>query len=139
MPPLRARPDDLIRLATHYLKYFSAQCGRGQLGFSKSASSHMLAYSWPGNLRELRNAIERAAILAKNEQVDTGDLPGDLNGSMKSKEAEILPGAMISLEQLEELHMKRILERTNSVTEAARVLGIDQATIYRKRKKMGMT
>ncbi len=59
MPPLRARHGDLVRLANHYLKHFSAQCGRGLKELSDAAHTRMLSYSWPGNLRELRNSIER--------------------------------------------------------------------------------
>lgn len=138
MPPLRARHGDLLRFAEHYLKHFSTQCGRRLDGFSEAATARILAYSWPGNLRELRNAIERAVILAKRDQVDMDDLPLDLRSSANSAETSVLPGAMISLEKLEEEHVRRVLERTSSVVEAAKVLGIDQATIYRKRKKMGL-
>ena len=138
MPPLRARHGDLLRLAEHYLRHFSAQCGRPLQGFSEAATSRMLAYSWPGNLRELRNAIERAVILAKQECVDLEDLPGDVHNGHKTVGADAEPGALISLEELEAQHISRVLERTATVTEAAHILGIDQATVYRKRKKMGL-
>jgi len=139
MPPLRARHDDLLRFAEHYRKYFTASCGRGTPpAFSGAATARMLAYSWPGNLRELRNAIERAVILGKGDELDAADLPGDVDGNSNGKDADLVPGSFVSLEQLEELHMRRVLERTSTVTEAAQVLGIDQATIYRKRKKMGL-
>ena len=82
---------------------------------------------------------ERAVILAKDNKVDAEDLPGDLNGTATNGQESLQPGALVSLEQLEELHVRRVLERTNTVTEAAHVLGIDQATIYRKRKKMGLS
>jgi NtrC-family two-component system response regulator AlgB len=139
MPPLRARNDDLNRFAEHYMKYFAAQCGRAQPKFSQGALARMLSYPWPGNLRELRNAIERAVILAKSDKIEAEDMPGDLVNGTENHDNEILPGALVSLERLEELHMRRILERTASVTEAAQVLGIDQATIYRKRKKLGIS
>ncbi|HZV36328.1 MAG TPA: sigma-54 dependent transcriptional regulator [Verrucomicrobiae bacterium] len=139
MPPLRSRQDDLLRFADHYLKYFSKQCARSVPKVSSSAAGHMLAYSWPGNLRELRNAIERAVILAKGDELHAEDLPGDLDGDSKNGDMDLQPGALISLEKLEELHMRKVLERTSTVTEAAHILGIDQATIYRKRKKLGLT
>jgi NtrC-family two-component system response regulator AlgB len=138
MPPLRARHGDLLRLANHYLKHFSRQSGRKLPDFSDAATSRLLGYSWPGNLRELRNAIERAVILAKGDVVGAEDMPGDVNGNHMNREEELVPGAMVSLERLEELHVRRVLERTATVTEAAQVLGIDQATIYRKRKKMDL-
>ena len=139
MPPLRGRQGDLLRLANHYLKHFSSQCGRALPDFSDAATARLLSYSWPGNLRELRNAIERAVILAKEEKVDAEDLPGELSSDVKKGDEDLQPGALVSLERLEELHVRRVLERTSTVTEAAHVLGIDQATIYRKRKKMGLT
>ena len=89
-------------------------------------------------MRELRNAIERAVILAKNNKVDVEDLPMDLRPASGSSGALPQLGELISLEKIEEMHVRRVLERTSSVAEAARVLGIDDATIYRKRKKMGI-
>jgi NtrC-family two-component system response regulator AlgB len=139
MPPLRARQGDLMRLAEHYLKHFAHQCGRNITEFSEDAKARLSGYSWPGNLRELRNSIERAVILTKEDKVGADDLPGESAGSDKISEDGMQPGSLVSLEQLEQLHMRRVLERTATVTEAAQILGIDQATIYRKRKKMGLT
>ena len=98
MPPLRARHGDLIRLAEHYLKYFSAQCGRNLSGFSEPALERLRAYSWPGNLRELRNTIERAAILARHDQIEPADLPMDVHTGadttrFRSRGREHLPQA----------------------------------------------
>jgi NtrC-family two-component system response regulator AlgB len=138
MPPLRRRPGDLGRLAEHYLKHFAGQCGRSVAGFSSEALGRMNSYGWPGNLRELRNAIERAVILSKQDRIEAEDLALDGGGSRESVEAAPQPGDMISLEKLEDIHIRRVLERTGSIAQAARVLGIDQATIYRKRKKMGL-
>src|SRR5205823_4763141 len=138
MPPLRACHDDLLRFAQHYLKYFAAQRGQGVQGFSDEAIARILAYSWPGNLRELRNAVERAVILARNNKVSVDDLPMDLRPSSANSSALPQLGELIPLEKIEEMHVRRVLERTSSVAEAARVLGIDDATIYRKRKKMGI-
>jgi NtrC-family two-component system response regulator AlgB len=140
MPPLRARHGDLLRLADHYLKHFAGQCGRSLRGLSEEALAQIRAYSWPGNLRELRNAIERAVILAKSDQVGSDELLMDLNRGANEAEAapQPQPGDLISLEKLEEIHIRKILERTSSVAEAAKILGIDDGTIYRKRKKMGL-
>ncbi len=135
MPPLRARHGDLLRLANHYLKHFSSQCERGPHEFSEAATTRLLAHAWPGNLRELRNAIERAVILAKHNQLEAHDLPSDAAGDQSGVEEVVQPGALVSLERLGELHIRMVLERTDTVAEASRVLGIDQATIYRKRKK----
>lgn len=136
VPPLRNRPGDLARFAEHYLKHFAQQCGRGNTIFTPEAQERIQSYSWPGNLRELRNAIERAVILSKDDRIEREDLP--LDGANSGHPAVAAPqaGDLISLEKLEQYHIKKVLERTDSVAQAARVLGIDQATIYRKRKRM---
>jgi NtrC-family two-component system response regulator AlgB len=142
MPPLRTRDGDLINFAEHYEKFFAEQCGSKLEGLSPEAIACIRAYSWPGNLRELRNAIERAVILAKHEKLLPEDFPAELRGqsTLATTAAENLPqvGSLISLEKLEEAHLRKVLDRTPSLTEAAEVLGIDQATLYRKRKKIGL-
>jgi NtrC-family two-component system response regulator AlgB len=140
MPPLRERPGDLVRLANHYLKHFSGQCARELEDFSDGARSRMMGYGWPGNLRELRNAIERAVILGKGKKLEVEDMPRDVGGQSSTERsgATPMPGDLVSLEKLEDAHVRRVLEHTGNVMEAAKILGIDQATIYRRRKKMGL-
>jgi two-component system, NtrC family, response regulator AlgB len=142
IPPLRQRPDDLIRFAEHYIKHFAALCGRRLDGFSEAATAAICAYSWPGNLRELRNAIERAVIMAKGNKIGLEDLPAELRGQpaalAKGNGASLEIGSLVSMEKLEEAHLRKVLERTSNLAEAAQVLGIDQATLYRKRKKIGL-
>jgi NtrC-family two-component system response regulator AlgB len=142
IPPLRQRPGDLIRFAEHYFKHFCALCRRHLEGFSEEASAAVRAYSWPGNLRELRNAIERAVIMAKAARIGLEDLPAELRGQnipgANGSDADLQVGSLVSMEKLEEAHMRKVLERTPSLAEAAEVLGIDQATLYRKRKKLGL-
>ena len=142
MPPLRQRPGDLIRFAEHYTKHFAALCGRRLDGFSEAASAAIRAYSWPGNLRELRNAIEHAVIMAKGNKIGLEDLPAELRhqpaSGVKGNGASPEVGSLVSLETLEESHLRKVLQRTSNLAEAAEVLGIDQATLYRKRKKIGL-
>ena len=142
MPPLRQRLGDLIRFAEHYFKHFAAVCGRRLDGFSEAAAAAIRAYSWPGNLRELRNAIERAVIMAKGKKIGLEDLPAELRGQtvaeVHGNGAPVEVGSLVSMEKLEEAHLRKVLERTSNLAEAAEVLGIDQATLYRKRKKIGL-
>jgi NtrC-family two-component system response regulator AlgB len=142
MPPLRQRPDDLIRFAAHFFKHFSALCGRRLDGFSDEASVAIRAYSWPGNLREMRNAIERAVIMAQGNKINLVDLPAELRAQTPAgtngNDGALQIGSLVSMEQLEEAHLRKVLERTSNLAEAAQVLGIDQATLYRKRKKIGL-
>ncbi|HTR40313.1 MAG TPA: sigma-54 dependent transcriptional regulator [Pseudomonadales bacterium] len=142
MPSLRMLDSDILRFAEHYAKFFAAQCGRKIDGFTPEAVSCVRAYTWPGNLRELRNSIERAVIMARQEEIVPNDFPPEISGgkSGASGDNNNTPqiGSIISLEKLEEIHLRKILERTPSLTEAAQILGIDQATLYRKRKKIGL-
>jgi NtrC-family two-component system response regulator AlgB len=142
MPPLRQRPPDLIRFAAHYVHHFAALCARHFDGFSDEACAAIRAYSWPGNLREMRNAIERAVIMAKGNKINLEDLPAELRGQplpgANGSADSLHVGSLVSMERLEEAHLRKILERTSNLAEAAQVLGIDQATLYRKRKKIGL-
>ncbi len=143
MPPLRARTGDLVRFAEHYLKHFAAQCGRRIEGFAEETSARLLSHSWPGNLRELSNAIERAVIMARDSRIAPTDLPLELRESAAPSagadlSSPVQTGIPISLEKLEEIHIRGVLATAKSLAEAADTLGIDQATLYRKRKKMGL-
>ncbi len=142
MPPLRARPKDVLRFAEHYVKHCAVQFGRKVEGFTDEAAECIRRYNWPGNLRELRNTIERAVILAPEHLIGLSDLPIEIRqggghpGAIG--DAPLQTGAMVTLQALEEQHIKRVLDVTSSMNEAAEILGIDQATLYRKRKKMGL-
>ena len=141
MPPLRLRKGDLLRFAAHYEEYFARQCARPPGGLSPEVIACLQAYAWPGNLRELRNVMERAVIMARNNQVGPEDFPGELRrlpAPNPTVENLPLPGSRVSLEQLEEAHLRKILAQIKNLSEAAEILGIDQATLYRKRKKIGL-
>jgi NtrC-family two-component system response regulator AlgB len=89
-------------------------------------------------LRELRNVIERAVILAASDELDLPDLPEKLSQTSKPAAEGVQVGATVSLDQLESEHIARVVRRTATMEEAAAVLGIDPATLYRKRKKMSL-
>src|SRR5690606_807918 len=86
------------------------------------------------NVRELRNAIERAVIMSRGEQITRDDLPDTLVSDGGANDGVML-GGLVSLAQLEREHVRRVVARTSTLEEAARVLGIDGATLYRKRKR----
>jgi two-component system, NtrC family, response regulator AlgB len=141
MPPLRRRPDDLLTFAENYLKFFARQFGRTLRGYSAEAKKLLLRHSWPGNLRELRNTIERAAILCQSKEIEASDI--NVSGSVVvdgKSESSHGPGIgdAITIDELEAAHIRAILSKMTSLADAARVLGIDQATLYRKRKKLGL-
>jgi NtrC-family two-component system response regulator AlgB len=138
LPPLRRRSDALA-LADHLLDFFARQTGRGLAGFSAEAREALARHPWPGNLRELRNAVERAAILAEGPEVGLADLPGSLAPKpTRAGEGPVDVGAPVSLERLEVEHIRRVLAAAPSREEAARILGIDPSTLYRKRKQFGL-
>jgi NtrC-family two-component system response regulator AlgB len=136
MPPLRQRPLDLASLAQQHLKLFARQSGRPIREFTSAALAAMQRYPWPGNLRELRNVIERAVILTHNDKIDVNDFPDSLRGAQPSG---VIIGNRVSLEELEREHIMRIIEIASSMDEAAQILGIDPATLYRKRKRYAET
>lgn len=142
VPPLRERPKDLLRFAESYVRHFASQMGRAVDGFTAEGRRALQSHPWPGNLRELRNAIERAIILARGDKVDADDLPrpGDAATFQASINGHSGPtvGGEHSLDTLEEAHMRRVLEWAPTLQEAAAILGIDKATLYRKRKRYGI-
>ncbi len=139
MPPLRSLPEDVIRFAEHYVRHFARQCGRKVTGFAEDALSAFRHYGWPGNLRELRNTVERAVILSNHEQITSADLPAEMRlETLAAEHPPAAAGALLTLDALEELHIRKVLERIPNFAEASAALGIDQATLYRKRKRMGL-
>jgi NtrC-family two-component system response regulator AlgB len=139
MPPLCERPQDLLKFANEFLRFFAGQCGRQVKGLDAGARRRLLDYRWPGNLRELRNAIERAVILTRGPLLSATDLPSASPLQPESDGAAVPAlGELVSLDSLEAAHIRAVLARTPSLAAAAEVLGIDQATLYRKRKKLGL-
>ncbi len=134
LPPLRERAEDILPLAEGFLAHFARVNHRTILGFSEAAAAALAAHSWPGNIRELRNAVERAVILGIGDRIDQQDLPGIAvaDGSPPAI------GDRVPLSVIEELHIRRILAGTASLQEAADILGIDQATLWRRRKAYGI-
>ena len=135
MPGLRDRPADLAAFTESYRQFFAGRLGKKITGFTPAVEAAFAAYRWPGNLRELRNVIERAAILCSGETIELCDLPEEFGAK---PDPAIAVGARVTLDALETEHIRRILATTRSLDEAARTLGIDPATLYRKRQKLGI-
>ena len=135
LPGLHERPGDLARLAENYRRFFAARLGKKITAFSPAVSAAIAGYRWPGNLRELRNVIERATILAAGETLELCDLPEEFG---VQPDPGIAVGARVTLDALETEHLRRILATSRNLDEAARTLGIDPATLYRKRQKLGL-
>jgi NtrC-family two-component system response regulator AlgB len=133
VPPLRDRPNDIIPLAER----FAVELNRGNpvAGFTDEAVSALRSYTWPGNVRELRNVIERAVVLCQSKQIGLQHLPGSF---LPNNAPEMELGDAIPVDKLEEVHIRRVLARSKTLEEAASVLGIDPATLWRRRKKYGI-
>jgi len=132
VPPLRERPEDILRLARRFLAFFSASVGRPVPELSKEAEALMLSHRWPGNLRELRNAIERAVILWPAEVIGREAFPDRVAGPFPIRP---FVGGDFSLDDIEREHIARVTARTATLEEAAEILKIDTSTLWRKRKR----
>ncbi|MBN1787375.1 MAG: sigma-54-dependent Fis family transcriptional regulator [Sedimentisphaerales bacterium] len=130
IPPLSERPDDVQNMAENMLAFFNSQNHKSIAGFTEDALSALKQHCWPGNIRELRNVIERAVILCKLDAISIENLPE----TIRPAKTHAKLGDNISLDKVEEEHIRRILASTKSLQEAADILGIDQATLWRKRK-----
>ncbi|MEO1616275.1 MAG: sigma 54-interacting transcriptional regulator [Planctomycetota bacterium] len=138
VPPLRNRGADILILATHFLSQFNEQMGKRVKGLTPNAEKMLLDYSWPGNIRELRNVIERAVVLNSTDRIDADHLlltPALMAGTPQSTEGTSEP-VEISLAELEQRHIERVLRHTDgNKSRAAAILGIERSTLDRKLKK----
>lgn len=136
LPPLRDHPEDIPDLAQRFLQRFAENYRRQAREFSPEAMAFLSQYPWPGNIRELQNVIERASILARGETVRPSDL-GVASVEAPTGNGRLRAGDEVSLDDLERAHIGAILEQASSLDAAAKVLGIDSSTLYRKRKRYG--
>ena len=132
LPALRQRPEDVLPMAHQLLEEFAKSAGRKLTGFSPEARMALQRHSWPGNLRELRNCVERAVILCERDVIGLDDLP---NLTAAPVEATPQVGDFVTLATLEEAHIRRVVEKAGSFMQAARLLGINKTTLYRRRRR----
>ena len=134
LPPLRERSEDILTLADRFLARFVKEYARPARGFSPEARQALSNYRWPGNIRELRNVVERASIICPQEVVEVSHL------GMAEQTAPNTPriGAALSLDQLEKAHIGAVLATSDTLDQAAKTLGIDASTLYRKRKQYNL-
>ena len=136
VPPLRQRDKDCLLLADFFLSQFNREMGRKISGFTDTAKKMLINYSWPGNIRELRNVIERAVVLNMKGEIDGSDLvlvPAIERGSV---DAPSLTDTELSLAEIEKQHIERVLRHTEgNKSRAASILRIERSTLDRKLKK----
>jgi len=137
--PLRERAEDLEGIAIGMLEELRAETGRGPKKISREALAAFRRYAWPGNLREMHNVLERACVLGEHEELRLADLPAAFRPQPKAPAAptggQDGGAGLVSIEEVELAHIRKVLAATRSLDEAARILGIDGATLWRRRKK----
>lgn len=142
LPPLRARGNDVLLLAQHFLHQTAARLGKHVESLNPRAAERLLAYSWPGNVRELQNCIERAVALTAFSQIGVDDLPEKVRDYRPS---QVLvqsdhPSELVSMDEIERRYILRVLEVVaGNKSLAAQILGFDRRTLYRKLERYGVT
>ncbi len=135
MPPLRARGNDVLLLAQHFIELFARRSGRSVRSLSTAAAEKLLNYPWPGNIRELQNCVERAVALTQYEQLSADDLPEKIQKFRRTQFviADESASDFVSLDEMERRYILRVLESVGgNKSTAARILGLDRRTLYRK-------
>jgi DNA-binding NtrC family response regulator len=135
LPPLRSRGTDTLLLAQKFLETFATRSEKEVTDISKGVAEKLLAYTWPGNVRELRNVIERAVALTRYDRLGVEDLPEKIRNFQGSQVfiGGDDPTEMVALEEIERRYIQHVLGAVGSnKTMAARILGLDRKTLYRK-------
>jgi len=140
VPPLRSRGNDILLLAQQFLQELAGRSGKAVTGISGTTAERLLTYDWPGNVRELQNCMERAVTLARFEELTPDDLPEKirLHASTRLSEGDD-PEQLPTLDEMERRYIRRVLSATEgNKTRAARVLGVDRRTLYRRIHRLGI-
>jgi len=139
LPPLRERSEDIPRLVTYYIDSYNTEFRKRITGVSPDAMSLLTKYAWPGNIRELRNAVERAMLLAAGTELVPEDFPAAAPTVARLNEDIALPSAGVNLEQLERSLVVQALQRSDwNQTQAARLLGLNRDQIRYRIEKFGL-
>jgi PAS domain S-box-containing protein len=141
VPPLRERRTDIPLLARHFLERFTRRLGRPLVDIGPASLTHLMQYNWPGNIRELQNVVERAAVLARGPLVDIEDvLPSHVTVAATDTSRRALDSG--TLEDVERTHIARVLSQCNWVIEgergAASILGLNPSTLRFRMQKLGI-
>jgi two-component system response regulator AtoC len=136
LPPMRERGDDVIELAKHFISHLNHEMGRSIKSISPEAAAAMRTYHWPGNIRELRNVIERVMILEEGPTIELENLPPNIQGNVTRSETK--SEGPVTLEELEKDYILRMLDsNAGNISQTAKTLGISRHTIMRKLEKWG--
>ncbi len=140
IPPLRERQEDILPLALDLMKWFNQELKKSFIGFTPAAAELLVRYAWPGNIRELKNVIERTMILAPEGDIDASSLPEEIRKTEAPlptlNEDPFQEDPLVTLRELEEEYIQKVLAATgNNKTHAARILGIHPTSLQRRLKK----
>jgi two-component system, NtrC family, response regulator HydG len=136
LPPLRERHDDIPQLANHFLKQYAQKYRKNFTGFRPAAMELLQRYSWPGNIRELQHAIERAIIMAEGTELDTRDF---FFLSAKPASEKVQSSATLNLDDMERSTIQRAIDKNGgNISKAAKELGLTRASLYRRLEKYGL-
>jgi len=137
IPPLRERIEDIPLLANHFLKYYSSKYGKNVNKISEAAMTRMTKHLWPGNIRELQHALERAIILSNSSVLQPEDF-NFTNTSVKEGDQQVNLD-QFNLEEVEKLLIRKVLKKYNgNITQAASELGLTRSSLYRRLEKHGL-
>jgi DNA-binding NtrC family response regulator len=136
MPPLRERGRDVLLLANHFLAEFAKKFKKPFTGVSAEAAEFLLRYSWPGNVRQLRNLVERIVLLETGPTLGLEHLPQEITEAVNEAPGNTR-NSSLSLAEIEERHIKQVIRMTaGNKSQAARILGISRPTLIEKLKRM---
>ncbi len=138
LPPLRDRRETIPALARQFIREYCRSLGRKELHLNTQAESSLSAYNWPGNIRELKNIIERAVLLCQGHTITPRDLPENLQLKRRTNLLDL--DIETKLEDIEKAHIRRVLDATGqNRSHAAELLGLHRATLIKKSRSMGWT
>ncbi|MCC7537410.1 MAG: sigma-54-dependent Fis family transcriptional regulator [Deltaproteobacteria bacterium] len=142
LPPLRARGNDVLTLADHFVRRFAAAAAKGVAGIDAAAAARLLVYTWPGNVRELANAMEAAVALTRADRITLDDLPEKIRRFERTHvvvESDD-PGELLPMEEVERRYIQRVLDAVGgNKTTAAQILRLDRKTLYNKLDRWSRT
>lgn len=141
IPPLRERASDVLLIAQHFVEHYALVTETPVVGLSVEAAEKLITYSWPGNIRELQNCIERAVSLTGEAEIQVEDLPDKIARYRPSHVLVVgdVPSELVTMEEVERRYIHRVLQAVRgNKREAARVLGLNRKTLYRKLARFGI-
>jgi DNA-binding NtrC family response regulator len=136
VPPLRDRKDDILPIARHYAEIYSQKYGGMRRSFSEAAEQALRDYAWPGNVRALRHAVERAIILSEAEVIEPADLQLDYVVTAREQSNTAIAPTILNLDYLEKETIQKALRKHGfNISRAASELGLTRASLYRRMEK----